>query len=75
MELGKGRGPRYTGCMANAGSVARLKIMLDDVEPAVMRRLEIPLALRLDRLHLVIQTAMAGTSICMPSTSPISHRR
>ncbi len=35
--------------------------MLDDVEPAVMRRLEIPLALRLDRLHLVIQTAMGWT--------------
>ncbi len=47
--------------MSTADSVARLKITLEDVEPAVMRRLEIPLALRLDRPHLVIQTAMGWT--------------
>ncbi len=35
-------------------SIARLKIVLDDVEPAVMRRIEVPLALRLDRLHAVL---------------------
>jgi len=39
-------------------SIARLKIGLDGVEPAVMRRLEVPLDLRLDRLHLIIQIAM-----------------
>lgn len=50
----------YTGRMA-AGSIARLKITLDDVEPVVMRRLEVPLALRLDRLHLVIQIAVGWT--------------
>ena len=44
-----------------AGSIARLKITLDDVEPAVLRRLEVPLDLRLDRLHLVIQVAMGWT--------------
>ncbi|SED43904.1 pRiA4b ORF-3-like protein [Rhizobiales bacterium GAS191] len=43
-------------------SVARLKITLDDVEPAVMRRLDVPLDLRLDRLHLVIQAAMGWTN-------------
>jgi hypothetical protein len=47
--------------MTAAGSVACLKITLDDVEPAVLRRLEVPLGLRLDRLHLVIQTAMGWT--------------
>jgi hypothetical protein len=43
-------------------SIARLKITLDDVEPAVMRRLEIRLELQLDRLHLVIQAAMGWTN-------------
>lgn len=33
-----------------AASIARLNITLDDVEPAVLRRLEVPLDLRLDRL-------------------------
>jgi hypothetical protein len=42
-------------------SVARIKIVLDDVEPTVMRRLEIPLSLRLDRLHTVLQVAMGWT--------------
>lgn len=39
-------------------AVARLKIVLKDVEPLVMRRVEVPLSIRLDRLHTVIQTAM-----------------
>lgn len=43
-------------------AVARLKITLDHVEPKVLRRLEVPLALRLDRLHLVIQAAMGWTN-------------
>ena len=42
---------------ASTSSVARLKISLDDVEPKVVRRLEVPLTIRLDRLHLVLQTA------------------
>jgi hypothetical protein len=42
----------------SAPSIARLKITLDDVEPKVMRRVEVPSTLRLDRLHLVIQAAM-----------------
>jgi len=43
-------------------SIARLKIVLDDVEPTVMRRLEVPLNLRLDRLHTVIQEAVGWTN-------------
>lgn len=41
--------------------IARIQVILDDVEPTVMRRLEIPLALRLDRLHTVLQVAMGWT--------------
>jgi hypothetical protein len=41
--------------------VARLKITLKDVEPQVMRQIEVPLKIRLDRLHQVIQAAMGWT--------------
>jgi hypothetical protein len=42
--------------------IARLKITLDDVEPRVMRRVDVPFDIRLDRLHLVIQVAMGWTN-------------
>jgi hypothetical protein len=45
-----------------ADTIVRLKITLDDVEPKVLRRLEVPLAIRLDRLHLTIQAAMGLTN-------------
>jgi Plasmid pRiA4b ORF-3-like protein len=45
-----------------ADTIARLKITLDDVKPAVLRRLEVPLDIRIDRLHLTIQAAMAWTN-------------
>jgi hypothetical protein len=45
-----------------AGTIARLKITLDDVKPAVQRRVEVPLTIRLDRLHLVFQAALGGTN-------------
>ena len=45
-----------------AASIAQLKITLDDVKPAVMRRIEVPLTIRLDRLHLVMQAAMGWTN-------------
>ena len=48
--------------MAGPASVARLKITLDGVEPKVVRRVEVPLGIRLDRLHLVIQEAMGWTN-------------
>lgn len=38
--------------------IARLKIELDEMEPPVLRRIEVPQAIRLDDLHLVIQVAM-----------------
>jgi len=43
-----------------ATSIARLHVTLDDVKPAVRRWVEVPLAIRLDRLHLVLQAAMGG---------------
>ncbi|MFC7737581.1 plasmid pRiA4b ORF-3 family protein [Roseomonas sp. GCM10028921] len=43
-------------------SIARLKITLDEVKPAVLRRVEVPLSIRLDRLHLVFQAAMGWTN-------------
>jgi len=46
----------------SADTIARLKIALDDVKPAVLRRIEVPLTLRLDRLHLTIQAAMGWTN-------------
>ena len=45
-----------------SNSIARLKITLDDVTPAVLRRVEVPLTIRLDRLHLVLQAAMGWTN-------------
>src|SRR6202049_1260443 len=45
-----------------ANSVAHLQITLDDVKPVVRRRIEVPLALRLDRLHLVFQATMGWTN-------------
>ena len=41
--------------------VARLKITLSDVEPQVLRRFDVPLKIRLNRLHEVIQAAMGWT--------------
>ncbi len=45
-----------------AASIARLLVTLDDVKPRVRRRIEVPLAIRLDRLHLVLQAAMGWTN-------------
>lgn len=45
-----------------ADTIARLKITLDDVKPIVLRRVEVPATLRLDRLHLTIQAAMGWTN-------------
>jgi hypothetical protein len=42
-------------------AIVRLKVTLEDVEPQVMRRLDVPLKIRLDRLHLVLQVAMGWT--------------
>jgi hypothetical protein len=45
-----------------ATSIARLHVTLNDVKPPVQRRVEVPLAIRLDRLHLVLQAAMGWTN-------------
>jgi hypothetical protein len=46
----------------SATTIARVKITLDEVKPVVLRRVEVPLTLRLDRLHLTIQAAMGWTN-------------
>jgi hypothetical protein len=38
--------------------IARLRIELEEVRPRVWRRVEVPVTIRLDRLHRVIQAAM-----------------
>lgn len=46
----------------SAATVARLEITLDHVEPVVLRRVEVPFDIRLDRLHLTIQAAIGWTN-------------
>jgi hypothetical protein len=38
--------------------IARLKLTLSDVEPQVLRRFDVPLKIKLNCLHDVIQAAM-----------------
>jgi pRiA4b ORF-3-like protein len=38
--------------------IARLLVQLDDVSPAIRRRIEVPLNMRLNRLHRVMQIVM-----------------
>ncbi len=38
--------------------IARLRVELDEVAPAVIRRVEVPLDIRLDDLHFVLQIAI-----------------
>ena len=45
----------------NAATIARLKITLDNVEPKVLRRIEVPLSIRLDRLHMMLQATLGWT--------------
>lgn len=39
-------------------SIARLHIQLDDIEPLIWRRVEVPLTISLKGLHDVIQAVM-----------------
>ena len=41
--------------------IARLRILLNDIDPQPMRHIEVPLKIRLDRLHEVVQAAMGWT--------------
>ena len=45
-----------------AAAIAHLRIKLDDVGPAILRRVQVPVTIRLDRLHLVLQVAMGWTN-------------
>src|ERR1051325_10736830 len=45
--------------------LARLGVTVDEVAPAVMRRVEVPLSMRLDDLHFVLQIAI-GWQNCHP---------
>jgi hypothetical protein len=42
--------------------IVRLRITLEDVNPLVVRRIEVPLSIRLDHLNAVIQAAMGWTN-------------
>ncbi len=44
--------------MANTHDIVRIKIMLDNVKPTVMRRIEVPVSVKLDTLHEMIQAIM-----------------
>jgi hypothetical protein len=46
------------GRMSHADRIARIKIQLDDWQPAIWRRVEVPLTTTLKALHDVIQAAM-----------------
>jgi hypothetical protein len=43
-------------------AVLRLKVTLDDIEPRVLRRIEVPADIKLDRLHLTLQAALGWTN-------------
>ena len=45
--------------------IARIRVAIDDVAPPVVRRVEVPLAMRLDDLHFVLQIAI-GWQNCHP---------
>jgi hypothetical protein len=45
--------------------IARLRIEIDEVTPPVVRRVEVPLTIRLDDLHFVLQIAV-GWQNCHP---------
>jgi hypothetical protein len=44
--------------MTGSEKIARLAVSLDEVKPPVRRRIEVPLGIRLDRLHRVLQIVM-----------------
>ena len=45
--------------------IARLRVEVDDTEPKVVRHIEVPLSIRLDDLHFVLQVAI-GWQNCHP---------
>ena len=51
--------------MTSKTDIARLKVEIDEVAPAVIRRVEVPVTIRLDDLHFVLQIAI-GWQNCHP---------
>jgi hypothetical protein len=51
--------------MSDMPNIARLRIEIDEVTPAVIRRVEVPVTIRLDDLHFVLQIAI-GWQNCHP---------
>jgi hypothetical protein len=45
-----------------SAAIVRLKVTLDDVEPKVLRRIEVPADIKLDRLHLTLQAALGWSN-------------
>jgi hypothetical protein len=43
-------------------AIAQLKITMNDIAPEVIRRIEVPLDIRLDRLHMVLQVTIGWTN-------------
>ncbi len=43
-------------------TAATIKVTLDDVEPKVVRRTEASFAIRLERLHLILQAALGWSN-------------
>jgi len=57
----QGRG-RENAMTSNATEIVRLKVSLDHVRPTVMRRIEVPIGMKLDTLHGLIQASMPWDS-------------
>ena len=51
--------------MSDMPNIARLRVEIDEVTPAVIRRVEVPVTIRLDDLHFVLQIAI-GWQNCHP---------
>lgn len=45
-----------------APQIARLRVTMDHVEPKVLRRIDVPLTMKLDRLHQTLQAALGWTN-------------
>ena len=54
----------------SADGIAHLKVTLDEVKPSVLRRIEVPLTIRLDRLHLTLQAAMGWPTVTSTRSAP-----
>lgn len=48
--------------MTTSPAIARIKVILDHVDPPVRRRFEVPLTIKLDRLHAVLQVVLGWTN-------------